>query len=364
MLCLQADGANARPQKTNDRETMKRISLAAISAAVCLGVGLPALAQDYTGHTLVVGTWGGDIERLLREHVAGPLEAKTGAKVEFLLGGSGDRLSKMVAERNNPTMDVTFQNIYEGPAALKEGLVIAPDAALVPNAANIWPGMNEGCYAMSLVGLGIAYSKQLFPEPPEWQDLWKPEYKGLMAYAPYPGSEGDGILGIAARLSGKDEHDADAAFAKLAELGAPKLTYSSLDEVLSLMDAGEIAAAPMISGYVLSNLKNYEGIGFVFPKEPGPVLVRDMVCQVANSPEPELAQMFIDLALGIETQTAYATELNFGPTNSQVSLAPEVSADVIDTPAEVESLVALDWPFVIEQRSAWTDRWNKEILGQ
>lgn len=343
---------------------MKRIACFAAVAAGGLFACLPAMAQDYSGHTLTVGTWGGDIERLLREHVAGPLEAKTGAKVEFLLGGSGDRLSKMAAERNNPTMDVTFQNIYEAPLALKDGLVVAPDAAAVPNAADVWPGMNEGCYAMSLVGLGIAYSKSLFPEEPEWADLWQPQFKGMMAYAPYPSSEGDGMLAVAARVAGTDEHDPVAAFAKLAELGAPKLTYSSLDEVLSLMDAGEIAAAPMISGYVISNLANYEGIGFVFPKDPGPVLVRDMVCQVANSPEPELAQMFIDLAIGIDTQTAYAKELNFGPTNSKVELTEAEAANVINTPEEVASLLQMDWPYVIEQRSAWTDRWNKEILGQ
>ncbi|MBF0678244.1 MAG: extracellular solute-binding protein [Devosia sp.] len=343
---------------------MKRIACYAAVTAVSLFPCLPAFAQDYSGRTLVVGTWGGDIERLLKEHVAGPLEAKTGAKVEFLLGGSGDRLSKMVAERNNPTMDVTFQNIYEAPNALKEGLVVAPDAALVPAAADVWAGMNDGCYAMSLVGLGIAYSKAVFPEAPEWADLWNPELKGKMAYAPYPSSEGDGMLAVAARIAGVDESNPDAAFAKLAELGAPMLTYNSLDEVLTLMDAGEIAAAPMISGYVISNLENYEGIGFVFPKDPGPVLVRDMVCQVANSPEPELAQMFIDLALGVDTQTAYAQQVNFGPTNSKVVLSDEEAARVINTPEEVDSLLQLDWEYVITQRSDWTDRWNKQILGQ
>ncbi len=70
------------------------------------------------------------------------------------------------------------------------------------------------------------------------------------------------------------------------------------------------------------------------------------------------------LTRGVENQTDYAEQLYFGPTNKNVTLAPEVSADVIDKPEEVESLVQLDWPFVIQQRSAWTDRWNKEILGQ
>lgn len=340
------------------------LKAALIAGTVLSAMIAPAIAQDFAGKTLIVGTWGGDIERLLREHVAGPLEAETGAKVEFLLGGSGDRMSKMYAEQANPTMDVSFQNIYEAPQALADGLVVAPDAALVPNAANVWPGMNQGCYAMSLVGLGIAYNKTLFSTPPEWADLWKAEYKGKIAVATYPSSEDDGLLGVAARLAGADEKNADAAFAKLAELGTPKLTYTGLDEVFALMDAGEVAAAPMISGYVLAALKDWPNIGFAFPTDPGPVLVRDMVCQVANSPNPELAQKFIELALGVENQTAYANELYFGPTNSKVVLSDAVAADTINTPDEVKSLLQLDWPYVIGQRPQWTERWNKEILGQ
>lgn len=322
-----------------------------------------AEAQDFTGQTLVVGTWGGDIERLLRTHVAEPLEAETGARVEFLLGGSGDRIAKLYAERTNPTMDVTFQNIYEAPQALADGLVVAPDPESLAY-QTVWPGMNEGCYAMSLVGLGIAYNTDLMPEPPEWADLWNPEFNGKIAMAPYPSSESDGFLAISARLAGADEHDPDAAFAKLAELGPPALTYTSLDEVFALMDAGEVAAAPMISGYVLAALKDWENIGFVFPTDPGPVLVRDMICQVANSPNPELATMFIERALGVETQTAYAEEILFGPTNSEVALSDQSATDTINTPEEVASLVQLDWPYLIEQRSDWTERWNREILGQ
>jgi putative spermidine/putrescine transport system substrate-binding protein len=346
------------------KKTGRRAIAALMASALAVGLAMaPGAAQDFQGKTLVVGVWGGDIERLIRQFAVDPLEKETGAKVELLLGGTGDRVAKIYAERNNPTMDVAFLNIYEAPQALKDGVVEAPD----PNAPyykDIWDGMNNGCYAMSLVGLGIAYSKKLVDSPPEWADMWKPEYKGKIALSPYPGSEGDGILGIAARLAGTDEHNADAAFTKLADLKPIAMTYTNLDEVFTLMDAGEVAMAPMISGYVLAGLKKYPGIGFSFPKDPGPVLIRDMLCLVKNSPNPELAKKFAALALGVPNQTAYAEQLYFGPTNKNVKLSPEVSADVIDTPEEVDALVQLDWPFVISQRSDWTDRWNKEILGQ
>jgi putative spermidine/putrescine transport system substrate-binding protein len=335
----------------------------AASLAAIWGPGPVAAEDSFTGKTLVVGVWGGDIERLLRQNVVGPLEKETGAKVALVLGGTGDRLARIYAEKANPTMDVAFLNIYEAPQALKDGVVEAPDPKS-PLYTEIWDGMNKGCYAMSLVGLGIAYSKKVVSAPPEWADMWKPEYKGKIALSPYPGSEGDGMIGVAARLAGKDEHSADAAFAKLSQLKPIALTYTNLDEVFAMMDSGDVAMAPMISGYVLAALKTHPNIGFSFPKSPGPVLVRDMLCLVKNSPNPELAKKFAALALGVKNQTDYAEQLYFGPTNKNVKLAPKVSADVIDTPEEVKGLLQLDWPYVITQRKDWTQRWNKDVLGQ
>ena len=342
---------------------LKKLSTALLAGAIGLPAAGAFAADDYSGHTLVVGVWGGDIERLLRENVAEPIEEETGASVEFVLGGTGDRMARIYAEKDNPTMDVAFLNMYEAPQALSDGIVLPPDPESDMYKA-IWDGMNNGCYAMSLVGLGIAYNKNIVPEAPEWEDMWDPEYNGMIAVAQYPGSEGDGLIGVAARLAGADEHDPDAAFEKLQGLKPIAMTYTNLDEVFAMMDVGEVAMAPMISGYVLSALKEHPDIGFSFPTEPGPVLVRDMLCLVKDSPEPELAKMFAEKALGVANQTDYAEQIFFGPTNSQVELSKEASADVIDTPEEVESLVQLDWPYVIEQRSDWTQRWNKELLEQ
>jgi putative spermidine/putrescine transport system substrate-binding protein len=342
---------------------LKKLLGTVFAGATLASMPLGAHAQDFSGKTLVVGVWGGDIERLLRQNAAEPLEKETGAKVEFVLGGSGDRMARIYAEKNNPTMDVAFVNIYEAPQALHDGIVVAPDPDSELYKA-IWPGMNNGCYAMSINALGIAYNKKLMPQPPEWADMWKPEFKGKIALAPYPSTESDSILGIAARVAGKDEHDADAAFGKLAELTPVALTYTSLDEIFGMMDAEEVAMAPMISGFVIAALKDHPDLGFAFPKNPGPVVVRDMLCLVKNSPNPELAKKFAELAIGVKNQTDYAEQLFFGPTNKNVVLAPELSDKVVDKPEEVESLVQLDWPYLMSQRSAWTLRWNKEILGQ
>jgi len=317
--------------------------------------------KDFTGQTLTVGVWGGDIEKILRDIVIPPLEAH-GAKVNLLLGGTGDRTAKVYAEKGNPTMDVSYQNIYESIQGVKDGVFEAPSAD-VPAYNDLYPVAKSGCYGMSLMGLGIAYNTDVFKTPPQWADLWNPEYKGKIAFPNYPGSEGDGFIAIAARLQGKDEHDPDAAFAKLAELKPIPLVYTDLDTVFTMMDKGDIVAAPMISGYAISYEKKGMKVGFSWPTNPGPVLTEDNLCIVKGTKHRDLALAWAQLALSPKTQEAYANRIYFGPTNSKAQVAPDVAAQIVYGD-KVKSLIALDWTYVSSQRSTWTDRWNKELLNK
>lgn len=319
--------------------------------------------KDFTGQTLVVGVWGGVIEEILREVVNKPLEER-GAKIEMLLGGTGDRMAKIYAEKGNPTMDIAFLNIYEAPQAVRDG-VAEPGTDEIPAARELYPlARKNTCYGMSFMGLGIAYNPKFFDKPPEWADLWKPEYKGKIAFPHYPGSEGDGFIAIAGRLAGADEHNPDAAFAKLAELKPVPLSFTSLDEVFMLMDKGDIVAAPMISGYAWTYKEKGLSIDFSWPTNPGPVQMMDTLCIVKGTKNRELALAWAQLALSQKTHTEYANRIFFGPTNSKVQLSPEVAAKVVYGEEQVNRLVSLDWEYIIQQRPQWTERWNKEILGE
>lgn len=314
---------------------------------------------------LVVGVWGGNVERVLRETVAAPLEKEAGVPVALALGGTRDRVAKLYAERAYPTMDVAFLSMFEAVQAQHDGIVLAPDPALSPDS---WPGMNQGCYAMAVMGLGIAYNKVALArtapgKTPQWADLWDPHYRGRIALPPFPGAEAMGMLAIAGRMAGKDEHAPDAAFDKLAQLRPIPLIYNNLDELFSLLETGEIAMAPMISGYAYQVKDNYRGVDFAMPDKPGPVAIDDMLCLVANSPRPKMARRFAQMALGQRTQTAFANSLYFGPVNRRVRLTPQVSAKVIDTPAKIAAMVRPDWPYMMAHRNFWLDRWNEQILA-
>lgn len=309
---------------------------------------------------LVVGVWGGKVADVLRDTVADPLSRQTGVPVAMALGGTRDRIAKLYAERAHPTMDVAFLSLLEAVQAQRDGIVLAPDPALSPDTP---PSLNQGCYAMSAQGLGIAYNKAALPGPPQWADLWKPAYRGRIALPPFPGAEAMGMLAIAGRLAGRDEHAPDVAFAKLAGLRPIPLIYNNLDELFSMLESGEIAMAPIISGYAYQVKDGYRGVGFSMPRDPGPVAIDDMLCLVARSPHPQMARRFAAMALGPRTQAAFAEKLFFGPVNSRVRLDPAVSARVIDSPEKSAGMVRPDWPYMMAHRTAWLDRWSQQIMA-
>ncbi len=317
--------------------------------------------KDFSGQTLIVGVWGGDYERIIQETVIPALET-TGASVELLLGGAGDRTAKLYAEMGNPTMDVAYINIHTAAQGAIDGVVEAPDPSL-PVYDDLYDfALNEGGYGAAVGPIGIQYSTDAFPEPPTWEDLWAPEYKGKIAFPVWPGTGGDALLGIVGRMEGGDEHDVDVVFEKLAELKPVPLVFTSNDELAQYMQQGLVVAAPNTSAYAEVLSDQYDNIDFVFPEEPGTILAMDVLSIVEGAPNRDLALAYAQVALDPKVQTIFAEEAYFGPTNSLVELDEETADRVIYGEEEVSSLIELDWPFVIEARQEYTERWNRELI--
>lgn len=316
--------------------------------------------KDFSGQTLVVGVWGGVIEEILREIVIPPLEAR-GARVELLLGGAGDRLAKIYAEKDNPTMDIAYLNIHTGPKATQDG-VTEPPTDEVPAYADLYDFAKIGCYGMSLTGVGIMYNTDFFSSPPEWEDLWT-QAKGKVSLSPFPSTGDDAIMAIAGRLAGGDERDIDLVFEKLAELKPiPIVAMGGSDELNIYLNDGDVVAALNLSAYSYSAVDAYENIGFSWPKNPGAVLAMDTLCIVKGTKVRDLALAWTQLALSPKTQLAYAERIYFGPTNTTVVVPLEVAERVIDGQEEVDRLLQPDYDFLANIRKDLVERWDKELI--
>lgn len=318
-------------------------------------------ANNFEDETLVVGVWGGTIEEVLRENVVDPMEEEYGCNIELVLGGTSERKAKMYAEVDNPSMDVLFLNIYESKQAIDDGVAQDVDTSL-SNFGSLYDFAQTGGYGMSIMGYGICYNNEEVTEPiTSWKDLWREDLKGKVALSTFPSFEDDAFVDITAQAWGYDlETQEEEIFAKIAELGPFPLFYSDLDELFLEMKQGTIKAAALFNSYSNDYIEQGFPVEFVYPSDPGAVLAKDTIVIAKNTQHEALAKEFVNRCIGVDTQKAYAENIFFSPCNKDVVVDDEVAEKLVYG-EDVESLVTLDWDYILEHESDWTDMYNRMI---
>src|ERR1700741_4073572 len=107
--------------------------LVALLAVLTLALTASARAAD----KLIISSWGGSWKELIAETVAKKFTADTGVEVEFVTGGTIDRLNKAKLAKGDPESDVTFTTSHVGWLYANDGLYETLDLSKVPNAANL-----------------------------------------------------------------------------------------------------------------------------------------------------------------------------------------------------------------------------------
>ena len=88
---------------------MKRICTIIGVLAVLLAP-MPATAQE----KLVVSVWGGSWRDMVDNFIGKKFTATTGVPVEYITGGTIDRLNKEKLAKGNPESDITFTTSHVG----------------------------------------------------------------------------------------------------------------------------------------------------------------------------------------------------------------------------------------------------------
>jgi putative spermidine/putrescine transport system substrate-binding protein len=193
---------------------MKRLSMA-LGALALLLTPIPATAQD----KLVVSIWGGSWRDMAANIIGKKFTAETGVPVEYITGGTIDRLNKEKLAKGNPESDVTFTTSHVGWLYANDGLYETLDLKKVPNASNLveqakispyhigtWAYVYTIGYRPDLLK-GVAFQS--------WADLWGPEIKGKLAAPDFDPSH---LIVVSAILSGGNASTWEKGQAKLKEL--------------------------------------------------------------------------------------------------------------------------------------------------
>ena len=155
-----------------------KMPIAILAAAAIALSSTASLAAE----KLVISVWGGSWKDLVEQTVAKKFKEQTGADVEFITGGTIDRLNKAKLAKGNPESDLTFTTSHVGWLYATDGLYETLDISKIPNAETL---VNQAKISPYHIGTWayvytIGYRPDMLPAGfkfESWNDLWKPELK-------------------------------------------------------------------------------------------------------------------------------------------------------------------------------------------
>jgi putative spermidine/putrescine transport system substrate-binding protein len=297
--------------------TLNRVLL----ALVALVIALPAQAQD----KLVVSIWGGNWRDLVRDTVAKKFTQETGVPVEFITGGTIDRLNKARLANRNPESDLTFTTSHVGWLYVDSGLFEKLDMSKIPNAGNL---VDEARFSPYHLGswayvYTIGYRSDLIKNIKfdSWNDLWNPELHNKIAA---PDFDPSSLIVVAATLSGGDARNWQAGEAKLKALKPNfKAFYTDDANSQQLLASGETPVQDVLSMNAYYMIGQGIPITLSIPKEGG-VLGVDAVAIMNGSKHVDLAYKFINALYDPVVQAEIADQKKGSPVVRNAKLDPAI----------------------------------------
>lgn len=329
----------------------------ALGAATALS--RPAIAQK---QELVVATFGGRFEDLLRQHVIPEFEKKHSATVKLELGFGAVFIPKVIASRGKAPYDVVYLN--EDEAYLGQGLNLwAPDQiGKLANAADIYDAVKPPhlpLYGSVIYEFPLVYNPNKMAKPESWGDLWTA--KGVTTGVPHLSSlYGICFLLTAAELNGGGADNMAPGFDALKRLPAMKI-YKGVTQGDTMIRQGEIDAALFYDQRAI--LLKDEGLPIDWARPKEGLWGQRTGCQIpASAAQQELALAWVDMTLSPEYQKVFTSEL-YSPTNRKVQVDERTAARLILGEERVAAMKFAPWDVINPQRDDLMARWTREFAG-
>ena len=165
-----------------------------VACLLALGSTPAMAAKEFEGVTLNVNGFGGAFDDVLKATVAAPLKAKYGIEVVYHHGTALQAISKIMASRENPPLDILMNDSPNMPTLIADGVIDQVTEQEVPALRDVYkPAREFGSYGVPfmIASMVLSYNKERVKSPPaSYLDLARPEYKGRAAMFDIVASDG------------------------------------------------------------------------------------------------------------------------------------------------------------------------------
>ena len=350
-------------KKVNDGKRVSRRSFlkGAAASTVLAGVGVPMWSgKARAAETLNIMMNGGDYEKLARKLVVVPFEKKYGASVSITPGSGAQILTRLRAEKQNPSQD--FVVLDSGPAVLAvgEGLVEKINPANVPNLKDLDPmaidkqGFGPIVHSHSI---GLAYNQNLMkkPVPQSWMDLWNPVYKDTILLVNITLTPGYLFLLQINMVNGGTYENVDPGIDMIKKL-KPNIRrfVQNMAEVRSTLHSEDIIIPCGPNIPFEEAKKDNQPIYPIFPRE-GNVLSPATGQIIKGTKKKDLAEKFLNEFLSPESQLGWSVEYDIANFNKKVKLPPEVAKRL------PSKNILYDFAKIAANQEKWIEKFTREV---
>ena len=289
-------------------------------------------------------------------------EKATGIKVNFVRFSSGEALARVIAEKNNPRVDVLFGGPVETHAAgIAEG-VFEPYKPPVYDRLEARFKHRDGYWvAIADDPLCFMTNTQFLKEnklaaPASWEDLLHPAYRNMiqMADARTSGTAVTRIFSIL-EINGRDENK---AFAYMKKLRPNVQLYTKSGGGTLPTGLGQAGGGIFFIVDALDTKAKGYDVTVSFPKE-GIGTAAEAIALIKGAKNPELGKRLIDWATSADMQRHFANyKISFIPAHPDVALEPSLAAVLKDV-----KIFPIDADYAGANRKRIVDRWIAEVLN-
>lgn len=323
--------------------------------ALALALSVPALAAELNAYSIWPENWA----RPMFEE----FEKATGIKVNFVRFSSGEALARVIAEKNNPRVDVLFGGPVETFAAgMEQGIFEPYKPPTVAKLGERFRDPNGQWTAIADDPLVFMSNRKFLAEhnlqpPASWDDLLNPAYKGMlqMADARTSGTAVTRIFSIL-EVNGRNE---DKAFAYMKKLRPNVQLYTKSGGGGTLpVGIGQAGAGIFFIVDALDTKAKGYDVAISFPKE-GIGTAAEAIALIKGAQHPAEAKKLIDWATSAQMQGLFAKyKINFVPADPDVKIEPSL-AEVL----KGAKIFPIDDKYAGPNRKHMVDRWVAEILN-
>jgi putative spermidine/putrescine transport system substrate-binding protein len=354
----RSEQMNKRPLSFN---LSRRQVLQGAAAAGVTSLSLPAWAQSKG--RIVVGTSGGDYERLITEYIEKPIISPAGWDTVHDVGTDLDRRSKVIAGARLPrgTTDVQALSAIFWYQMSQAGVLDQIDYSRLKNAANLIPSMKYPYgVATGFTAAVPLYNPNLVDTPMSYKDVLNPKHGNKLGLIDI---QHHYVMTAATLAVGGKVGDLEPGKKLLLELKeAGVRIYPTNEAFAQALKSEEISIGIMWKARAMQWQNAGINVKASVPSEGALKFVLGYSIP-KNATNKDGAYAFLDASIDPAAQKGFATTLGYPPTVTNANIPAELNDRIGFTQAQLDALLDLDYAYLTKNEIPLREWWDRSFKG-